>query len=257
MKRVAIIQARTSSSRLPGKVLAPLNGVPMIVFMLRRVARAKQLDHIVLATSTEKTDDVLAHQVAQFGFDCYRGQLLDVLGRFAGAATLHAADIVVRLTGDCPLIDADLIDNVVSTLIEGDFDYVSNADPPTFPNGLDVEAFTREALFKANESAHVSTDREHVTPYIRRNKALFRQANVRSEIDLSALRWTVDHPDDLEFVRALVGVTDCDDMVLADRFAFLRALEMHGSAMPKNFHTRNERYNEILVNRMLPTETGE
>ena len=244
MKRVAIIQARTSSSRLPGKVLEPIQGIPMILFMLRRVARARQLDHLILATSTDESDDVLCQQVAQFGFDCYRGDLTDVLGRFAGAAKLCAADIVVRLTGDCPLTDPDIIDLCLSTLIEGKFDYVSNVDPPTFPNGLDVEAFTYDALRKADADAESASDREHVTPYIRRNKSQFRQASVRSYVDLSNLRWTVDHPDDLAFVRALIESVDRHDILLADRFDFLRALDLNKVSMPKNDHDRYERFDE-------------
>jgi spore coat polysaccharide biosynthesis protein SpsF (cytidylyltransferase family) len=244
MKCVAIVQARTSSSRLPGKVLEPINGVPMIVFMLRRVARAQKLNHLLVATSEDMSDDALARVTAEHGFDCFRGDLADVLGRYAAAACLSEADVVVRLTGDCPLTDADLIDRSISTLIDGNFDYVSNCDPPSFPDGLDVEAFTRDALLKADKSTQLPTDREHVTPYIRRMKALFRQTNLQSSIDLSALRWTVDHPDDLEFVRALVRAVNCDDVVLADRFSFLRALEVHGTSIPRSLHVRNERYTD-------------
>ena len=245
MKCVAIVQARTSSSRLPGKVLEPLNGVPMIVFMLRRVARARKLNHFLVATSVDKSDDVLAKVVADHGFDCYRGDLTDVLARYDAAAKLNAADIVVRLTGDCPLTDADLIDRAVSTLLDGSFDYVSNGDPPTFPDGLDVEAFTSDALSKAHERTQLPSDREHVTPYIRRTKELFRQANLRSSIDLSALRWTVDHADDLEFVRALIQTVDRHDITHADRFSFLRALEIHGANLPRNLHVRNERFSDV------------
>jgi len=243
MKRVAIVQARVSSSRLPGKVMEPILGIPMIVFMLRRVARAQNLDRLVLATSVEESDDVLSQIAAQYGFDCYRGDLLDVLARFAGAAKLYEADVIVRLTGDCPLIDYDIIDSCISTLIQKDLDYVSNVDPPTFPNGLDVEVLTSDALAQANADAKTSSDREHVTPYIRRNKTQFRQANVRSCVDLSSLRWTVDHRDDLELVRALVNSVQHRG-VHADRFDFLRALELDKSDLPKNHHGRYERYDE-------------
>jgi spore coat polysaccharide biosynthesis protein SpsF (cytidylyltransferase family) len=244
MKRVAIIQARTSSSRLPGKVLEPIHGIPMIVFMLQRVARARQLDYLTLATSMDASDDVLAEQVEQFGFPCYRGDLMDVLDRFNGAARSCAADIVVRLTGDCPLMDPDIVDRCVLTLIEGKYDYVSNVDPPTFPNGLDVEAFTCAALAKAHSDANLATDREHVTPYIRRNKTFFRQANVRSCVDLSELRWTVDHADDLRFIRALTGSISSHNLVLADRFDFLRALDKNKAEFPDNYHDRYERFDE-------------
>jgi spore coat polysaccharide biosynthesis protein SpsF (cytidylyltransferase family) len=239
---------------LPGKVLQPLQGVPMIVFMLRRVARAKQLDQFLVATSVEKSDDLLAETIAQFGFDCYRGDLTDVLSRFASAARQSAADVVVRLTGDCPLIDPDLIDRSVSILIDGDYDYVSNVDPPTYPNGLDVEAFTRDALMHAHDGTQLATDREHVTPYIRRNKALFRQANMRLHVDLSALRWTVDHADDLALVRALVDFVSHRENVPPDRYDFLRVLEVHDSMLPKNTHARNERYSDDGVIPQLPRQ---
>jgi spore coat polysaccharide biosynthesis protein SpsF (cytidylyltransferase family) len=247
VKRVAIIQARMSSTRLPGKVLEPIGQFPMIVFMLRRVARATQLDHLAVATSTAQADDALATEVERHGFSCFRGDLRDVLNRFNGAAKEYSADIIVRLTGDCPLTDPDLIDTAVSTLISSNFDYVSNVDPPTYPNGLDVEAFTRSALSQAHSSADSPLDREHVTPYIRRNKAQFSQANLRSIVDLSSLRWTVDHADDLAFVRALTASLGERDPILADRFDFLRLLETRGSNMPTNTHERNDYYGSGLT----------
>jgi len=256
MKRVAIVQARTSSSRLPGKVMQPILGIPMIVFMLRRVARAQNLDHLVLATSVEKSDDILSQIAAQYGFDCYRGDLLDVLGRFVGAAKLYEADVIVRLTGDCPLIDFDVIDSCIATLIQQDLHYVSNVDPPTYPDGLDVEVLTFEALARASADARLPSDREHVTPYIRRNKTQFRQANLHSCVDLSSLRWTVDHPDDLELVRALVNSVQHRG-VHADRFDFLRALEINTPHMPKNFHGRYDSYDEKTHVPQKPNTVGD
>jgi spore coat polysaccharide biosynthesis protein SpsF (cytidylyltransferase family) len=227
----------------------------MIVFMLRRVVHATQLDHIILATSAEKSDDVLAKQVAHFGFDCFRGDLADVLSRYVAAAEQSGADIVIRLTGDCPLIDPDLIDETVSTLIRENVDYASNVNPPTFPKGLDVEALTRETLLKAHAEAQLSTDREHVTPYVRRNKTIFRHANLRSHFDLSGLRWTVDYADDLAFIRALVDSVDHPDVLLADRFDFLRALDSHYSKMPRNVHEcEDERQSEALI---IPAKQSE
>jgi spore coat polysaccharide biosynthesis protein SpsF (cytidylyltransferase family) len=245
VRRVAIIQARMSSTRLPGKVLERIAQTPMIVFMLRRVARATQLDHLVVATSTAKADDALATEVERHGYSCFRGDLLDVLNRFNGAAEKYSADVVVRLTGDCPLTDPDLIDTAVSTLISGNLDYVSNVDPPTYPNGLDVEAFTRRALADAHISAHSPVDREHVTPFIRRNKTRFSQANLSSIVDLSRLRWTVDHADDLAFVRALTASLGERDPILADRFDFLRLLETRGSDLPTNSHERNDYHGSV------------
>jgi spore coat polysaccharide biosynthesis protein SpsF (cytidylyltransferase family) len=243
MRRVAVIQARMTSSRLPGKVLERIGEIPMIVFMLRRVARAAQLDHVVVATSVDHSDDALSLEVSRYGFDCQRGELLDVLDRFEAVAKQTSADVIVRLTGDCPLIDPDLIDRLVSMLIAGGLDYVSNVDPPSYPDGQDVEVFSRHALSVAHGSATLPLDREHVTPFIRRNKELFQQTNVRSVVDLSALRWTVDHADDLAFIRALVGSLPADS-AFADRFDFLRILESQRARFPENRHVRNEGYSE-------------
>jgi spore coat polysaccharide biosynthesis protein SpsF (cytidylyltransferase family) len=219
--------------------------MPMIILMLRRVSRARQLDDLIVATSTDRSDDPLAEEVARHGFKFFRGDLLDVLGRFEGATRHISADIVARLTGDCPLVDPDLIDRAISTLVGGNFDYVSNVDPPTYPNGLDVEAMTAAAVSKAHEEAHILTDREHVTPYIRRNKDVFRQSTLRARVDLSALRWTVDHPDDLEFVRSLTKFLPPGSATVADRYDFLRVLDLNGSAIPPNNHARNENYIEV------------
>jgi spore coat polysaccharide biosynthesis protein SpsF (cytidylyltransferase family) len=244
MNRVAIIQARTSSSRLPGKVLRTVCGDPMIVFMLRRVAMATSVDRVLVATSFEKSDDDLADIVQRHGYDCYRGDLVDVLARYANAAREFGADVVVRLTADCPLVDRDLIDRAITTLTAGDYDYVSNVDPPTFPDGLDVEAMTNRALQMAHDTALDASDREHVTPYIRRNKAVFRQATFHSCVDLSSLRWTVDHEDDLELVNSLIDSLQNEKASSADRFDFLRAMDRRALDLPANRHSRNETYIE-------------
>jgi spore coat polysaccharide biosynthesis protein SpsF (cytidylyltransferase family) len=244
VKRVAVVQARTSSSRLPAKVLKPIGDKPMIDFMLRRVSLARLVDEIIVATSTEASDDLLSRTVIDCGFQCFRGDLSDVLLRFDGAASETGADVIVRLTADCPLIDAELIDKAIGALVEGDLDYVSNVDPPTYPDGLDVEAFTREVLTKVCRDAVLPGDREHVTPYIRRNKDLFRQLNFRSSVDLSTLRWTVDHADDLALVRNLVDAARGLSGVAPDRFDYLRAFEQLGTHGVPNPHPRNERFPE-------------
>ena len=244
MKRVAIVQARMSSTRFPGKVLELIDQVPMIVFMLRRVDRARCIDHVLVATSDHHSDDVLESTVRRHGYDCFRGSLPDVLDRFASAARFHSADVVVRLTGDCPLIDSDIVDRCVDAVVDSGYDYVSNVDPPSFPDGLDVEAFTIDALRSAASQARASSDREHVTPFIRRNKAQFRQMNISSIQDFSRLRWTVDHPDDLDFVRALVGAAKAFGGGVADRFDFLRAMDSTVLVASNSRHLRNEGYRE-------------
>lgn len=226
-----------SSSRFPGKVLEPLAGRSSIEFMAERVLRAKTIDALCLATSLDPSDDPLAELAQAAGLPVFRGSLDDVLGRFLGAARMLDAEVIVRLTGDCPLSDPDVIDAVVDLLVANRLDYASNTAPPTYPDGLDVEAMTRATLESAACDAKAASDREHVTLFVRNHPEQFAAGCVRSEVDYSALRWTVDYPDDLELVRTLVdGVAD---PVTADRFDFLRVSDAHGLAS-RTAHARNE-----------------
>lgn len=250
-RRVAIIQARTSSSRFPGKVLADLAGLPMIVFMVQRVRQARRIDHLLVATSTDPSDDLLAATLQTHGIACFRGDLNDVLDRFTQAARSAGADQVVRLTGDCPLMDADLIDRALAELACGDADYVANVLPPSYPDGLDVECFTMAALETAWRDARLPSEREHVTPFIRQGGAGLRARNWAAVADLSALRWTVDHPDDLVHVRALVAACCPPGGAAAgstgfDRFDVLRAIES-GEVPAAGQHARNEGYAKSLA----------
>ncbi|MDB5526930.1 MAG: aminotransferase [Devosia sp.] len=204
MKTIAIVQARMASSRLPGKVLRDLGGRPMIDFLLARLAAARQLDAIVLATSTDPRDDELAAHVAGLGHHVARGSQDDVLDRYYQAARNQQADIVVRVTGDCPLMDSAVVDRAVAAFKAGDVDYASNVAPPTFPDGIDIEVFSFGALERAWNETRDTHDREHVTPYIR-GSGKFRTLNVAHDSDESAQRWTVDEFEDLEVVRAVVA----------------------------------------------------
>ena len=247
-RTVAIIQARMSSSRFAGKVLQPLLNRPMIVFMVERVRMARHVEATLVATSTDPSDDPLEQALIQAGVPVYRGPLEDVLGRFVGAARAHGADHVVRLTGDCPLIDGDLIDATLELLVAQQLDYASNVSPPRWPDGLDVEAMTRDALESTALEAARPSEREHVTPFLRDNPQRFRQAGLASLIDLSALRWTVDHADDLDFVRRLLAAARVNDSTAFDRFDLLRALERHPALATLNRHQRNEGYAASLAN---------
>jgi len=242
-KRVAIIQARMSSSRFPGKVLAQLADLPLIVFMVERVRQARLVDQIVVATSTDSTDGPLAHELTRRGIGCFRGDLNDVLDRFVQCARAANADHVVRLTGDCPLMDADLVDRGLCELAAGDVDYVSNVAPPTYPDGLDVECFTMQALETAWREAMLPSEREHVTPYLRSGVPGIRVRNWSAMADYSALRWTVDHPDDLHHVASLVDVCRRVEGKSApgdfDRFDIFRAIERHALSAGTP-HLRNE-----------------
>lgn len=248
LRRIAIIQARMSSSRFPGKVLAELAGLPMIVFMARRVARATQVDDLIVATSTESSDDPLAWALEAHGISCFRGNLDDVLDRFVQAARHARADHVVRLTGDCPLMDPDLVDHGLVELARRGHDYVANVLPPSYPDGLDVECMTMQALETAWREASKPSEREHVTPFIREGQAGLKASGWRGTSDLSALRWTVDHPDDLDHVAALIRAGESlglsPDRV--DRFDFLRIIE-RGLASDQAAHTRNEGYAKSLA----------
>lgn len=242
---IAIVQARMSSSRLPGKVLAPLGGVPLIAFMLQRLRKCTEVDRVILATSTDVSDDALAAFIEASDVVCYRGDLEDVLGRFSAAARKAEADIIVRLTGDCPLIDPSLVDAAICHLVRGGYDYVSNVAPATFPDGLDVEVFTRAALESADANAVLKSDREHVTPYIRRPENGFSVGNIVSKVDLSGLRWTVDYADDLAFVQSIVDALG-DHAVEADRFDILREV-CRDNDLGQAFHARNEGYASSLA----------
>jgi glutamate-1-semialdehyde 2,1-aminomutase/spore coat polysaccharide biosynthesis protein SpsF len=199
---VAIIQARMGSSRLPGKTMADVEGHPMVWHVAKRVQLAHKVDRVVIATSTAPTDDVIFNLCQTTGIRCHRGSETDVLDRFYQAACAENADTIVRVTADCPLIDPAVVDRVIELFQQGNLDYVSNAMVRTFPDGLDTEVFSAAALETAWRDGQMSSDREHVTPYLRSGK--FRTANVINPDTASGhYRWTVDEPIDLEFVRAI------------------------------------------------------
>lgn len=203
----AIIQARMSSTRLPGKVLADLQGRAMLAYMVDRVRRATGLDTVAVATSVDPTDDAIGDLCAAEGITCIRGSLEDVLERYNHAAALLSADVVVRLTGDCPLVDPAVIDRVLAKFQEGGYDYVANTVPPpaTFPNGMDVEVFSRAALERAARDARKPSEREHVTFHFWQNPGRFATCRVDLPVDLSAYRLTVDYEQDLRVVRTIVA----------------------------------------------------
>lgn len=202
---VAILQARMSSSRLPGKVLRPILGRPMLQMQLERVRRAKWLQDVVVATSDQSSDDPLQELCVTLGIRSFRGHLDDVLDRFYRAALTVPTEYVVRLTGDCPLADWAVIDRAIETCVSAGYDYVGNGLNPTYPDGLDVEVMRMSALTAAWQEAKLPSEREHVTPFIYKNAQRFRLFSLENEVDLSALRWTVDEEQDLRFVQAVYG----------------------------------------------------
>ena len=204
MKIIAIVQARMGSIRLPNKVMREIHGTPMIELLLKRLARSKELDGIVVATSHDPVNEPLVEHVNRLGFDCEKGSESDVLQRYVQVARAHKAEVVVRITGDCPLVDAQLVDNCICDFRQSEVDYLTNTLPPSYPDGLDIEVVTLQALESALERADEKHDREHVTPYIRRSDA-FSKKNVKYHHDLSYHRRTVDVAEDLDVIEWVYG----------------------------------------------------
>jgi spore coat polysaccharide biosynthesis protein SpsF len=229
---VAIIQGRMSSSRLPGKILADIAGQPMLTRVYVRTSRAKTLDEVIFATTTDASDDPVAEYCDFSGISFTRGSLFDVLDRYYQTTLKAKADVVVRITADCPVIDPELIDNVVKAVItdQSAVDFAANRLPPpwtrTYPIGLDVEACTFKALKKAWKEAKEPQHREHVMPYFYEGVKLTRQSRVietgtsprgfkvalmHHTTDFGDYRWTVDTPEDLEFMRQVYSRFDGRD----------------------------------------------
>ncbi len=239
MKTLIIVQARMTSTRLPGKVLLPLAGEPMLTRLIERLRRVRRADGIVVATTTNATDDPIAALCAQLGLPCHRGSEHDVLSRYADAARVHGADVVVRITSDCPLIDPALIDQTIAAFDEGGSDYVSNMLPPTWPYGMAVEVFSAAALAQAHAEATQAAEREHVTPFLYWHPERYRLRNVASPVDLSHHRWTVDTPEDYALVSRLF------DHLMPTRPNFTQAdvlalLEQHPDWIAINQHIRQK-----------------
>jgi spore coat polysaccharide biosynthesis protein SpsF len=201
----AIIQARMSSTRLPGKVLLDLAGEPMLARVVERTRRARQIDRTIVATTIEPEDEPIVELCRSRGWAVSRGSRDDVLDRYYQAALADGADPIVRITSDCPLIDPEIIDRVVDRLNGGNFDYASNINPRrTFPRGLDVEAFSFGALSAAWSEDREATGREHVTPFLYRHPERFRIALVESDRSETAdHRWSVDTAEDYELLRRI------------------------------------------------------
>jgi spore coat polysaccharide biosynthesis protein SpsF len=232
---VAIVQARMGSTRLPGKVLLDLAGEPMLARVVNRGQRATTLQGVVVATTTKPADEAIVELCAAHGWPCFRGSEDDVLDRYYRAAMQHQADVVVRITSDCPLIEPEIVDWIVGEFFEkGPLDYASNTLPPrTFPLGLDVEVIAFNALERAWRKDNNRAWREHVTPYIYRHPGKFALRAVVNNMDLSLMRWTVDTVDDLVFVRKIYDYFGQDAFSWQD---VLRVLDEHPEWLAINQH---------------------
>ena len=202
-KIIAIIQARTGSQRLPEKVLRKIEGRAVLEHIIDRISRSRKINTVIVATTILKEDLKIVRLCAGKGIRVYCGSEDDVLDRYYQAARLLKAEHVVRITGDCPLIDPKIIDEVVQSHIQSRADYTANTITPTFPDGEDVEIFTFQALEKAWQKATLLSEREHVTAYIWKNKKIFKCVNVAYKEDLSSKRWTLDNIEDYAFIKAV------------------------------------------------------
>ena len=196
MKTVAVIQARMGSTRLPHKVLMDLGGETVLARVIRRLSRSRMVSELIVATSDSPGDDAIVRECERLGVSCFRGSEHDVLDRYYQAARAAVAESVARITSDCPLIDAELVDDTVQIFEEQRADYASNVLPRTY-----AEVFTVAALDRAWRQSHEPHQREHVTPYFYEHPETFKLAFTRNESDYSAYRWTLDTAEDLELLR--------------------------------------------------------
>ena len=247
MRVVAIIQARCGSTRFPNKVFADLCGKPFIWHVVNRLKFVHLLDHIVLATTDRPSDDKLYYWAKENGVDVYRGSESNVLNRYYEAANYAKADIIVRITADDPFKEPGLIDKAINTLQEGGYDFVCNNCPPSYPEGLDIEVFTKAALDKEEELSTSNFEREHVTQYIYHHPEKFKMFNI-SNIgeNLSYLRWTVDTKKDFQMIARIYSFLYKNDSEIFYMNDILLLLKGHPEIEMMNSDvTRSEMYKSI------------
>lgn len=229
------VQARIGSTRLPGKVMKKIMDKPLLEYQLERLKQVKEADAIVILTSTDQLDDSIAEFCKNRNLLCLRGSNEDVLDRYYQAARERKSDVVVRVTGDCPLIDPQIVDEVIRFFKNHSYDYVSNGIERTYPRGLDVEVFSFKALEEAWKNGKRGEEREHVTPYIYRHPELFLIHNISLDPPLDHYRWTVDTPEDFELVKKILEALYPNN----PRFLMkdvLELLDKHPSWMQINAH---------------------
>ena len=250
MKVVAVTQARYGSMRLPAKVLRKVDNATLLDIHLKRILKSKKISELVVATTNESGAEKIVEIANNNNVKSYRGSIDDVLGRFYFAVKDLRPDYVVRVTSDCPLIDPVVIDRVIEECIDKKCEYASNTLKPTYPDGIDTEVFTFAALEKTFKEASLKSDREHVTPYIKRNSsfnggALFTSCNVVNKEDYSKYRITVDTPEDFEVIKALILALG----VNASWREYVDYLDNNKSIKDINSnHKRDEGYAKSLLN---------
>jgi spore coat polysaccharide biosynthesis protein SpsF len=241
LKVVAIIQARMGSTRLPGKVLKDVEGETVLARVVNRLRRARLINEVLVATTDRAADDVIVKECRGLSVLVSRGDELDVLDRYFRAAQLAKAEVVVRVTSDCPLIDPEITDKTIAAFLDAAPDYASNALVRTYPRGLDTEVVSVSALGRAWHGGLKRYEREHVTPYIYEHPSEFKLLSVTGDADYSGHRWTVDTPEDLEFVRAVyTRLRDNPTFLWRDVLDLLdrepELMELNRSVMQKALH---------------------
>lgn len=250
---LAILQARMSSSRLPGKVLKKVNGRELLDYEISRLILAKEIDRLIVATSIDETDNEIEFFCKKKRIECYRGSLEDVLERYYQCANLYKPNHVVRITGDCPLIDPDITDHVIQQHLKNNADYTSNTITPTYPDGMDVEVMKFDVLEEIWKSATLPSHKEHVTKYIHDNMSKFKVCNVEFERkSRSNLRWTVDNEEDVIVIETLIkNVDNIDSANIYDFLSVYDKEELRGALMKNGGIKRNEGLFKSLINDKL------
>jgi len=201
-----IIQARMGSTRLPGKVMMKVDKTNTILsHVINQLKNSKKIDRLIIATTDLQEDDIIVNHAKILKTDLFRGNAVDVLDRYYQCAKKISSKIIVRITADNPLIDPDIVDDVINQFLKNSFDYITNANPRTYPYGTEVEVFSFQALEEASNNAENPSEREHVTPYFHNNKEEFKISNIKLTENLSHLRWTVDRENDLKFVKKIIS----------------------------------------------------
>ncbi|MGE5473225.1 MAG: cytidylyltransferase domain-containing protein [Ignavibacteriales bacterium] len=251
MSSIAIVQARMGSSRFYGKVLKEICGKTIIEHIVYRLKQVQKIDKVVLATSSTEKDNPIEELCKNKGIPFFRGSESDVLDRFYQAAKHFGAkngDTIIRITGDCPLIDPKIVDEIIKMFIERDSDYGANVNPPTFPDGLDTEVMKFSTLEKSWKEAKLLSEREHVTLHIRNHPEIFSISNYVSDIDYSDLRWTLDESEDFEVIKAIYENLYTEDKVfLMDDILKLLERKKEITEINKKF-MRNEGLIKSLMN---------
>lgn len=246
MKIIAITQARTGSTRFPNKIMNRIDGKSLLSIHINRIKNSKKINTLIVATTNKKNDDIIEFEANYSGVLCYRGDEDDVLDRFYQAAKSYNPDYVVRLTSDCPLIDSSLIDEIIEATVNSNVDYCSNTLIESYPDGQDIEVFTFSALKKAWKKARLTSEREHVTPFMKKN---FKVLNIHSNnMKFNKVRMTVDEPNDFIVIKRLV-----DRLGLNEKWENYTNLYLNDKTISdtNDSITRNEGYIKSIKNDLI------